>query len=84
MSKKNFKGGFDSLFSNTEIEKSSDDEKTDSVEMNDDSKRWFVIKINRLQKELQLWRTGKLNVEIFNESLKENGLSYNEDTNEIE
>lgn len=84
MSKKNFKGGFDSLFSNTGIEKSSDDEKTDSVEMNDDSKRWFVIKINRLQKELQLWRTGKLNVEIFNESLKENGLSYNEDTNEIE
>lgn len=84
MSKKNFKGGLDSLFSSTGIEKNNAESKIEDAEISEEMKNWIVIKMNRLLKELHLWRTGKLNVEKFNESLKENGLSYNKDTNEIE
>ena len=41
-------------------------------------------KIALLEKELYLWRTGKLTTDLFHKSLAEHGLKYNPTTNQIE
>jgi len=84
MSKKNFKGGLNSLFSSSGLEKNEDKIQEEFESLDDEKKHWLIIKISRLKEELKLWRTGKIDVETFNKSLEESGLSYNEDTNEIE
>ncbi len=84
MSKKNFKGGLDSLFSSVGLEKNENKIQEEFENLDDEKKHWLIIKISRLKEELKLWRTGKIDVETFNKSLEESGLSYNEDTNEIE
>jgi len=88
MSKKNFKGGLGSLLSSTGLVEKKVEEikesKTVKKELSDDEKHWLLIKIDRLKDELYHWRTGKLNVQKFNDTLKQNNLVYNEENNEIE
>jgi hypothetical protein len=89
MAKKSFKGGLDNLLASAGIKKKADEsEKSakkaeDKKPLSDDEKDWFLIKIERLEEELKLWRTGNLSVEEFNTSLEKYGLKYNAETNEI-
>ena len=86
MARKTFKSGLDSLLSSTGLEKDSKRTEKISVkkELSKEEEHWLLHKIERLRKELKLWRTGDLTVEKFHESLENNNLKYNPDTNEIE
>ncbi|MCQ2973182.1 MAG: hypothetical protein MJ211_00035 [Bacteroidales bacterium] len=93
--KKNFKGGLDNLIE-TSLGITKEDivrqraEKDDNSDNNSnslvDSKEieYLKNKIADLKSELFLWRTGKINPESFIESLKNYGLIYNQESNEIE
>ena len=83
MAKKSFKGGLNSLIEDSidEINQITDKEKKEIEKINiddisDEKIKWLYLKINRLEKELKLWRTGELNEELFRKSLKEHGLKY--------
>ncbi len=91
MAKKSFKGGLDNLLASAGIKKKVEETKTVvpekkieiSSNLSDDKKHWMLIKIENLNKELALWRTGKLSVSEFQESIKKFGLSYDAGTNEL-
>ncbi len=95
MAKKNFKSGLDDLFKDNldEIKNANGSEKKQDKnielsgisldDISDEKLKWLLIKIQRYEKELKLWRTGKLTPEEFNKSLDKFNLSYNSDTNEI-
>ncbi len=92
MAKKSFKTGLDNLLASAGIKKKIAVEEVEAVEQkniqgeknkSDDDKYWLQIKNERLEEELALWRTGKLSVDEFNESLKKHGLKYKSDTNKI-
>lgn len=91
MAKKSFKGGLDNLLASAGIKKQVPvkeeviSKKNEDVkkELSDDEKHWLLIKIENLNKELALWRTGKLSVSEFQESIKKHGLSYNAGINEL-
>ena len=92
MAKKSFKSGLDNLLASAGIKKKIVSEETLAVEpkkkqrdknYTEDEKYWMQIKNERLEEELFLWRTGKLSVNEFNESLKQYGLKYQSDTNKI-
>lgn len=79
MAKKSFKSGLGSLIQDSSIEfaqngMTNEFSQKDSVQ----------LKIEQLQDELKLWRTGKLNLEKFEKTLKENHLKYNPATNSFE
>jgi len=62
---------------------------SDTVNINiedieDEKIKWLFIKLSRFQDELKLWRTGKMTVDLFNKSLKENGLKYISEKNDFE
>lgn len=95
--KKNFKGGLDSLIESSlgitkeDIERNRMEQEhkateSDGVTTVVDTKEieYLKYKIADLKSELYLWRSGKLTVETFAESLKNHGLAYNDKTNEIE
>lgn len=96
MAKKNFKSGLDNLFKENyeEIKNAngSNDIKQDKIEFSgisldditDEKLKWLLIKIQRYEKELKLWRSGKLSTKEFENSLKKFDLIYNSETNEIE
>lgn len=77
MAKKSFKSGLGSLIQNSSIEFE------DNGVKKEDGEKKLKFKINQLQEELKLWRTGKLTLEIFEKSLKESNLSYNPTTNQF-
>ena len=94
--KKNFKGGLDSLIETSlgitkeDIERNRMEQEqqataTAGVTTVVDTKEieYLKYKIADLKSELYLWRSGKLTVESFAESLKNHGLAYNDKTNEI-
>ena len=91
MAKKSFKSGLDNLLASAGIKKKNVSEevsvekqqKVKKKEISEDEKYWLQIKTERLEEELFLWRTGKLSVNEFNESLKKHGLKYTSDTNKI-
>ena len=92
MAKKSFKSGLDNLLASAGIKKkivtkeAADIQKNDNLpkkEISDDEKYWLILKIERLEKELALWRNGKLSSEEFQNSIKKYGLRYNSGTNEI-
>ncbi len=91
MAKKSFKSGLDNLLASAGIKKKSAPEEVSvdkkqevkKTEISDDEKYWLQIKTERLEEELFLWRTGKLSVNEFNDSLKKHGLKYKSETNEI-
>ncbi len=78
MAKKSFKGGLGSLIQDSRINSQKENESIDN-EQNEK----LLFKINELMEELHLWRTGKLNTEIFKQSLKENHLKYDAEKNEF-
>ncbi len=78
MAKKSFKGGLGSLIQESRINSQKENEAIDN-EQNEK----LLFKINELMEELHLWRTGKLNTEIFKQSLKENHLKYDAEKNEF-
>ena len=93
MAKKNFKGGLGSLIQDSRKESKEEEERIeqelkakdkkqlnqlDNAESNDQIK-WLLHKIKDYEKELHLWRTGKLTLEKFKKSLENRDLIYNED-----
>jgi len=78
MARKSFKGGLGSLIQDSRNDKKEEEEK-DVVQ---DEK--LLFKINELNEELHLWRTGKLTTEIFEKTLKENNLNYNKRNNSFD
>lgn len=84
MSKKNFKNGLNNLLSNSKLDKNERSSIESDENISDEHKHWLLIKIERLNEELFLWRTGKINVEEFHKSLKKHSLKYNDETNQIE
>ena len=89
MAKKSFKGGLDNLLASAGLKKKSDirkevtKEKKETKDLPDEEKHWLLIKLDSLKEELKLWRSGKISIDQFHESLKNHGLKYNPDTNEF-
>lgn len=93
MAKKSFKGGLDSLLSGSLPDDKSEDrtenpnnkaaENNPKEEPKEKEEHWLKIKNERLLKELHLWRTGRLDVKSFHESLKTKGLKYDSEKNII-
>ncbi len=94
MAKKNFKSGLDDLFKENlhEINDVNNNNETPEKkqvnvsginidDIDDEKLRWLLIKIQRYEKELQLWRTGKLTPEKFKETAEKFGLIYDPETN---
>jgi len=79
MAKKSFKNGLGSLIQNSSIAFEDNGFSKDAGQT-----ERLKLKIEQLQDELFLWRTGKLNIEIFNKSLAENKLKYNSANNVFE
>jgi len=89
MSKKDFKSGLDALLQST-IEKRNQENKKKVKEAIAEPRvqnNGKVLKLEKqlelLQKELFYWRTGKLTLENFEESLAKKGLKYDAETNTI-
>lgn len=87
MAKKSFKGGLDSLLSGSMPDKKehsdSQIQNDKKAELTEEEKHFLQMKNERLLKELHLWRTGRLDVKSFNESLEMKGLKYDSDKNII-
>ena len=77
--KKNFKQGLDNI-----IQESINLFKEDASDIDPKEVEMLKNRIRQLEKELYLWRTGKLTLENFHESLAKHGLKYNPETNQIE
>ena len=71
MARKSFKSGLGSLIQDSRIFNRKEEVKEDI------GNEKLLFKINELNEELHLWRTGKLTKEIFVKSLKDNDLKYN-------
>jgi len=76
MARKSFKGGLGSLILDSRKEYKQEAEKE-----NVEEDRTLLFKLDELNEELHLWRTGKLTTEIFTKSLKENKLKYDKKNN---
>jgi hypothetical protein len=90
MAKKSFKGGLDNLLASAGLKKKTDekpvveDKNKSKKEISEDKKHWLLLKNDELNQELKLWRTGKISVKLFHDSLKKHGLKYDASTNKIE
>lgn len=82
MSKKSFKNKLENLFKDSNIEATNQTEQN-AEPIDEEKYKWLILKIQRYEKELKLWRTGVLDKEKFEESLKKSGLYYDEKTNKI-
>ena len=89
MAKKSFKWGLYNLLASAGLKKKEEqaeqtiEKEVSEKEMTSDEKQWMLIKNEKLEEELALWRTGRLSVSEFQESLKKHGLVYHSGTNEI-
>jgi TATA-box binding protein (TBP) (component of TFIID and TFIIIB) len=91
MAKKSFMSGLDNLLASAGIKKKVEekeienplDQTIEKKEISEDESHWLLIKMKRLNEELLLWRTGKLNVNEFHESLKKFGLKFDQNNNQI-
>lgn len=89
MAKKSFKGGLDNLLASAGLKKKTDeksvveDKNKPKKEISEDKKHWLLLKNDELNQELKLWRTGKISVKLFHDSLKKHGLRYDASTNKI-
>jgi len=79
MAKKSFKSGLGSLIQNSSIAFEDNGFLKDAGQQ-----ERLKYKIQQLQEELMLWRTGKLDVDIFEKSLKDNHIRYNQYNNTFE
>jgi hypothetical protein len=76
MAKKSFRSGLGSLIQDSSIEFEAN-----GISKENSPPDSLRAKIDQLQDELKLWRTGKLNLEMFVKTLNENQLGYNAETN---
>ena len=76
MGKKSFKGGLGSLLQNTVKQNEQDKLENMAPEL-------LRSELLRCKEELYLWRRGYLTPKIFAESLKQEGLAYKPETNQI-
>ncbi len=84
MAKKSFKSGLNDLFKDNFNNEQEKNDQTPNVENLDDEQiQHLILKIQRYEKELHLWRTGKLTPEKFRKSLEDFGLTYDEKKNLI-
>ncbi len=84
MAKKSFKSGLNDLFKDNFNNEEEKNDQTSNVENLDDEQiQHLILKIQRYEKELHLWRTGKLTPEKFRKSLEDFGLTYDEKKNLI-
>jgi hypothetical protein len=91
MAKKSFMSGLDNLLSSAGFKKKTEEPEVEKpvdltnekTELPEDEKHWLLLKMNRINEELLLWRTGKLNVDDFQNSLKKFGLKFDPDMNQI-
>ena len=87
MSKKSFKSNLNDLFKENlhEIkpEETSQNSNPDFENIDEEKYQWLILKMQRYEKELKLWRTGVLTKEKFYESLQKSGLYYDEKSNKI-
>lgn len=97
MAKKNFKGGLDSLLSNSQIDSDipkppvveenvennleNSDIDSNTVSITDEERAWYIYKIELLNTELKMWRTGQLTQPKFYKSLEEKKMTYNPEDN---
>jgi hypothetical protein len=79
MAKKSFKSGLGSLIQNSSIAFEDNGFLKDGGQI-----ERLKFRIQQLQEELMLWRTGKLDIDIFEKSLKDNHLRYNQYNNTFE
>jgi hypothetical protein len=79
MAKKSFKSGLGSLIQDSSMEFEANGISNNNTQIED-----LQAKLVKLQDELKLWRTGKLNLTLFENALKENNLIYNPVTNGFE
>jgi rRNA pseudouridine-1189 N-methylase Emg1 (Nep1/Mra1 family) len=80
MAKKSFKGGLGSLLEST-VRKSDEENLAEAEAMSISD---LTEELRLAKEELYLWRTGKLSVKSFAESLDKCSLRYNEQTNRVE
>ncbi len=80
MAKKSFKKGLGSLIQNSRQQ--IEEQKKDTEKSL--SEKELEYRISQLEKELHLWRSGKINKEIFEQSIKEHGLKYDSEKNIFE
>ncbi len=89
MAKKNFKSGLGSLIQDTRLNSEKEEEKKiESPEkkkaiqteeaISEEKKHWYALKIKDLKKELHLWRTGKMTMAKFAQTLKDLEMEYDE------
>lgn len=94
MSKKDFKNHIEDLFrdgneENKPNEQQQQQQQVENItsinldEITDEKLKWLLIKLSRYEKELKLWRTGKLTQNTFLQSLKKYNLVYDQQTNQI-
>jgi hypothetical protein len=76
MAKKSFKSGLGSLIQDSSIEFEEN-----GISNGSGYTDTLRTKIEQLQNELKLWRTGKLTLDLFEKSLEDNHLAYNANTN---
>jgi len=79
--KKNFKGGLGSLIKET-VKNREDDETNDKQEP--DTIESLQSRIALLNRELHLWRIGKLTPEKFDDSMAKHGMKYNATLQKLE
>ncbi len=77
--KKSFKQGLDNI-----MQESINLFKEDNLPVDNQRVKQLEDRIKLLERELHLWRTGKLTIDKFEKSLKKHGLYYNPETNRIE
>ncbi|MBN1252992.1 MAG: hypothetical protein JXA16_12725 [Bacteroidales bacterium] len=77
MAKKDFKSGLGSLIRDSRVENQENNIDEDIHENSIN----LINKIDDLNAELRLWRTGKLTTQIFENNLKSNNLAYNQKDN---
>ncbi len=83
MAKKSFKKGLGSLIQDSRIEDTINDNVESNIDKEEVDKKisWLKIQLEKKDKELKLWRTGKLTIDLFESSLKESNLEYIKKTN---
>ena len=94
MSKKDFKNHIEDLFRDGNEENKPNEQQHQQQqgetytginldEITDEKLKWLLTKLNRYEKELKLWRTGKLTQTSFIQSLKKYNLVYDIQSNQI-
>ena len=91
MAKKNFKSGLDNLFKENideinDINRKEEIKTSETIkieDISDEEVKWLHIKLRRYEKELLLWRSGKLTLKKFQESLQNLNITYNKESNEF-